>query len=364
MKKSITRIFSLLVAVALIVGFILFQKGMAPFDSKKTPLPAEGSAPAKSSSSNSLPVKAIRINSSPLKEFISVNGSTVPNEEVTISSEVPGKIKAVLFKEGSWVDKGTRLVQLDVDELNAQRERLVVQKVLNEKIAERLKGLYEKEGVSLQEYEVAKAEAEKVEADIALIDAQIEKRTIFAPFSGRLGLKVVSEGSFLSPGAPIVNLISINPIKLEFSVPEKYSRIIGQGSKVNFTLDGIEQNFIATVIATEPNIDPDTRTFKLKASAANSGGRILPGAFANVSVNLSEVQTAIMVPTEAIIPEMDGKKVYVYKSGLAESVKVETGIRQASMIQVTSGLEPGDTVITSGILQIRPGAAVNISTLE
>ena len=163
----------------------------------------------------------------------------------------------------------------------------------------------------MQEYEVAKAEAEKVKADIDLIDVQIKKRTILAPFSGRLGLKEVSEGSYLSPGAPIVNLISINPIKIEFSVPEKYSRVLGQGSKINFKLDGYDQPLQATIIASEPNIDPETRTFKLKASAPNPNGRILPGAFANVSVNLNEEQTAVMVPTEAIVPEMGGKKVYL-----------------------------------------------------
>lgn len=366
MKKRATRIISLLIAIVLIGGFILFQKGIINFGAENKPKVENGttSSTAAPSNAKAVPVKAMRIDAAPLKEAISVNGSTVANEEVTISSEVPGKIKSVLFTEGAWVEKGAALVQLDVDELNAQRERLLVQKDLNEKIAERLKGLYEKEGVSLQEFEVAKAEAEKVRADIDLIDAQIDKRTIRAPFSGRLGLKVISEGSFLSPGAAIVNLVSLNPIKLEFSVPEKYSRVIGQGSKISFTIDGIENSLSATVVASEPNIDPDTRTFKLKASAPNPGGRILPGAFANVVVNLSEVQAAILVPTEAIIPEMDGKKVFLYKNGQAESVKVETGIRQASMIQVTHGLEPGDTVITTGVLQIRPGSTVNISALE
>lgn len=367
MKKRATRIISLLIAIVLIGGFIYYQRYGLPFGEQaaSTGESTESAPPSgPPGAAQAIPVKAMRINAAPLQESISVNGSTVPNEEVTISSEVPGKISEVLFTEGTWVEKGKALVQLDVDELNAQRERLVVQKNLNEKIAERLKGLYEKEGVSLQEYEVAKAEAEKVKADIDLIDVQIEKRTIRAPFSGRLGLKEVSEGSFLSPGAPIVNLVSTNPIKLEFSVPEKYSRILGQGSKVNFTLDGIEQPLTATVIASEPSIDPETRTFLLKATAPNSNGRILPGAFANVTVNLSEVQTAIMVPTEAIVPEMGGKKVYLFKGGKAQAVPVETGVRQASMVQVTGGLEPGDTVITTGVLQIRPGAAVDITTLE
>ena len=198
-------------------------------------------------------------------------------------------------------------------------------------------------------------------ADIALLDAQLEKRIVKAPFSGKLGLRQVSEGSYLSPGAPIVSLVSINPIKLEFSVPEKYSRVVRKGTRVEYQLDGVGEKNVAIVVATEPNIDPETRTFRIKASSPNPNGQILPGAFANVSVNLQQYDEAIMVPTEAIVPEMGGKKVFVYRSGQAQAVTVETGIRQASMIQVTSGLAPGDTVITTGVLQIRPGSAVSIS---
>lgn len=316
---------------------------------------------ASSSVANALPVRGMKIEPISVIDFISVNGSTMPDEEVTISSEVPGKVTKILFKEGTRVSRGAQLIQLDDTELQAQRQRSVVQQNLNQKIAERLQALYEKEGVSLQEYEVAKAEVEKVKAEIALIDAQLDKRIIRAPFSGVLGLRMVSEGSYLSPGTAIVNLVSINPIEIEFAVPEKYSRAVGPGTEVTFKLDGRDETYTAKVIATEPVIDMDTRTFRLKASAPNPNGQILPGAFANVTVNLKEFASSIMIPTEAIIPELGGKKVFVARNGTAQSVEVETGIRQEATIQVLSGLSEGDTLITTGVLQLRTGSPVDIT---
>ncbi len=366
MKKKSTQILSLLGILLVIAVIALYRLGYIGASEERMPLAddaaeAKPMAVANTSASNALPVRAMLIEPTSVIEFISVNGSTQPDEEVTVSSEVPGKVIKILFKEGSRVSKGASLIQLDDTELQAQRQRLVVQQNLNQKISERLQALYEKEGVSLQEYEVAKAEVEKVKAEIALVDAQLDKRVIRAPFSGVLGLRMVSEGSYLSPGTAIVNLVSINPIEIEFSVPEKYSRMVGSGTEVTFKLDGRDETYKARVVATEPVIDADTRTFRLKASAPNPNGTILPGAFANVTVNLKEFASSIMIPTEAVIPELGGKKVFVARNGTAQPVEVETGIRQEANIQVLSGLSEGDTLITSGILQLRTGSPVDIS---
>lgn len=364
MRKSSIRILAFILAVIIFGGAIyLYTTGY--FSKEETPMAEDGASARQTSFGESVtPVKAVVINSGVVQDAIYVNGSTVSNESVTIASEVAGKINKILFREGSYVKAGTPLVQLDINELQAQRDRLLVRQQLTRKIAERLEGLYKKEGVSLQEYEIAKAEADQVDAELDLVDVQISKRTVNAPFSGLLGLKQVSEGSYLSPGEEIVNLVSTNPINIEFSVPERYSLSIDRGTKVKFKLDGTNEEYSATVIAKEPNIDPTTRTLKLKASAPNPGGRILPGAFANVTVNLQRFGNAIMIPTEAVIPELGGKKVFVYRNGKAESVLVETGIRSEEMIQVLSGLENGDTVITTGILQIRPGGDVTITELN
>ncbi|MCG8328875.1 MAG: efflux RND transporter periplasmic adaptor subunit [Chitinophagales bacterium] len=368
MTKRITRITAVLIGAILFIAFILFQGDLLTYSQSRPDSISsdekEKAPPPNANAATQLPVDAIVVNAKSLTDAITVSGSTVPNEEVIVTTEVPGKIEQILFKEGTLVTAGTSLIILDQSELKAERSRLVVQRNLNEKIANRLKALYDKEGVSLQDYEVAAAEVEKAEAEIALLDAQLEKRIITAPFGGRLGLRMVSEGAYISPGTAIVNLVSINPIKLEFSVPEKYSRILNQGAKVGFQLDGSEQEYLATIIAKEPNVDPDTRTLRLKASAPNPGGQILPGAFAKVDVNLNEYNNALLVPTEAIMPQLNTKEVYVVRSGVAQLQEVETGIRQERMIQVTAGLSPGDTVITTGLLQLKPGTAVNIVQLK
>ncbi|MBX2928968.1 MAG: efflux RND transporter periplasmic adaptor subunit [Saprospiraceae bacterium] len=362
MRKHTVRILSLVVGlIVLIAAVLLYRAGF--FGGEQLPEPPPTAASPGSMGGQQTSVRVVRVQYETLRDNISVNGSTTATEEVLISAEVPGKISRILFREGAFVKKGALLVQLDDDELQAQRKRLLVQRELTQRIAERLKNLYDREGVSLQEYEIARAEADQVLAEIALIDVQISKRSVRAPFDGTLGLKMVSEGSFLSAGMPIVGLVSTNPIHLSFSVPERYSGVLQNGSKVQFRLDGSESLYSATVIAREPQIDPTTRTLRVKASAPNPNGRILPGAFAAVTVGLRDYDRTILIPTEAIVPEEGVQKVYLYRNGFAEVGTVETGIRKDAEIQILRGLEEGDTVITSGVLLIRPGAAVTIENM-
>jgi membrane fusion protein (multidrug efflux system) len=367
MSKKSTRLLATVLSIVIFAG-ALYIFNYRPFSKKAEPSES-GAAPSASQPDNNpvagaLPVTAMVAIPGPLQDVIYVNGSTVAADEVLVTSEVPGMITKIHFREGSVVTRGALLVQLEVDELKAQRDRLLVRKVLTSSIAERLKNLYDKEGVSLQEYEIAAAEAEQVQAELALIDVQIDKRSIRAPFSGVLGLRQVSEGSFISPGAPIVNLVNTNPIHIEFSVPERYSDVLSQGSAINFQLSGLTENYQAAVIAKEPYIDPTTRTLRLKASAPNPSGKILPGAFANVTVKLRSYESTILIPTEAIVPELGGKRVYLYRNGQAQPVEVETGIRKDALIQVLSGIQPGDTVITSGVMQIRADIPLTITQLR
>lgn len=320
--------------------------------------------PVSSTQEQVIPAEAMIVRPESLRDLITVNGSTLANQEVMVSSEVAGTVRRILFKEGSHVTKGSPMLILDTEELEAQRQRLEVRKRLTASVAERLKALYEAEGVSLQEYETAQAEADQVVAELKLLDVQIEKRTVRAPFTGRIGLKMVSEGSYISSGDPIVGLVSLDPIHLQFAVPERYSNVLEKGSEVLFQLSGSTDTQTARVIAREPAIDPQTRTLEFKASARNRRERILPGAFAKVVVNLSTFEGTLMVPTEAIIPELGGKKIFRYKNGQAESVAVETGIRQNKFIQVISGLEAGDTILTTAVLQLRDGLPVRITNLS
>jgi membrane fusion protein (multidrug efflux system) len=363
MGKHRIRIIATLIAIIVFVGgFLLYRAGFfsgedaaAPGKSAAMPGGGQGGKPAGPTN-----VRAIRIVPRDLRDEISVNGSTAAPEEVLVASEVAGKITRILFQEGTFVKKGALLVQLDDEELQAQRQRLLVRRELTQRIADRLKNLYDREGVSLQEYEIARAEADQVLAEIALIDVQISKRSILAPFDGLLGLRMISEGSFVSPGMSMVKLVSTNPIHLSFSVPERYNAVLKKGSLVRFKMDGSDAQYTATVIAREPQIDPATRSLRVKASAPNPGGSILPGAFAAVSVSLQSYERTIMIPTEAVVPEEGIQKVFLCRNGMAEAVKIETGIRKDTDIQVLHGLQEGDTLITSGVMQLRPGSPVTI----
>ncbi|MBK6903819.1 MAG: efflux RND transporter periplasmic adaptor subunit [Saprospirales bacterium] len=339
--------------------FILYRLGF--IGDKPVAEPGSTAAAGPGGQAPPLTVEGFIVKTGELADNIEVSGSTIPEEEVQITSEIAGKVAAILFKEGKRVEKGAVLLRINDEEWKAQREKLVVQKRLSEKIAGRLKGLYEKEGVSLQEYEVAAAQVDQYDAEIKLLDVQLGRTVIRAPFGGVMGLRQISEGSYVSPGTPIVSLVKIDPIHVQFSIPEKYSADLQTGGKVSFQLAGFAGDFPATIVARDPRVDPGTRTITFEAAAPNPSGRVSPGAFTLVKVQLRKFENALLVPTEAVIPELGGKKIFVYRNGKAEPVPVETGIRKDRAIQVIEGLQTGDTILTSGILQLRPGMAVSIS---
>ena len=201
-------------------------------------------------------------------------------------------------------------------------------------------------------------------AQVELIKAQIDKTEITAPFNGRVGLRYVSVGSYITPATDIASLQNIDPIKIDFSVPEKYAASISTGDQINFKIVGSEKTYTGKVYAVEPRINSLTRTLNIRAVCSNSDGRLLPGAFANVELVLKDIKDALMVPTEALIPILKGQKLDIYKNGRVIQKEVATGIRTDSTVQITEGLAPYDTVITSGILQLRPGSPVSISKIQ
>jgi membrane fusion protein (multidrug efflux system) len=309
-------------------------------------------------------VRAYVVQPSQLDDEIVVSGTISPNEQVDLQSEVPGKIIRIFFREGAAVNKGMLLVKINDSELRAQLARAGARKELAVAKETRQRTLREKDAVSQAEYDVALNELRSAEADIALIRAQIEKTELRAPFAGTVGLRYVSEGSNIVPSTKIASLNNINPVKVDFSVPEKYFNIVRPGSLITFTIQGAEGEYNAKVYAVEPKIDRETRTLQVRALCSNGSGKIFPGAFAEIKLVLARVNGALMVPTEAVIPEMQGKKVFIVKNGKAESRKIEVGIRTDKQVQVTSGLAAGDSVVTTGILQMKPGALLKVSTVE
>lgn len=295
-----------------------------------------------------------------LDNRIFISGTLLSNEEVNLMPEVAGKITGIFFKEGERVKEGELLVKINDQDLQAQLKKLQLQEKLASEKEERQKKLLAINGISQEEYDATLTQLNSTAADIEVLKAQISKTQIIAPFDGTVGLKNISEGSYVTPGTQIAKIQQTDPMKLDFSIPEKYSSIVGKGDSIRFTLQGSEENFGGKIYAIEPKIEMSTRSVQLRGICSNKKGKLFPGAFAKIELLLKEIPNSILIPTEAIIPELKGQKVFLYKSGKAQPQKVETGIRTDTQIQITSGLLAGDTVITTGIMQLKPDALVNI----
>ena len=283
-----------------------------------------------------------------LKDEIQISGSLLPDEEVDLSFETSGKIIEINFEEGSFVKKGQLLAKVNDRPLQAQLQRLVSQLKLAEDRVFRQNALLERDAVSKEAYE-------QVKTDLA---------TLNAPFDGVIGLRQVSVGTYASPTTIVAKLTKISPLKVEFAVPERYANDVKTGAGLDFTLEGKLKTFHATVYARESKIDPTTHTLTIRALYPNANGAVLPGRYASIKLNKDEIQDALAVPSEAIVPEMGKDKIFLYKSGKAQPVEITTGIRTEAEVQVLQGLQAGDTIITSGTLQLRTGLPVTLDNIN
>ncbi|HXC04138.1 MAG TPA: efflux RND transporter periplasmic adaptor subunit [Bacteroidia bacterium] len=349
MKKVSWPLLLFVLVVALVVIKFVFLKGNSP-DKQSGP----GTKPAPSNVTVSV------IHATTFDTRIVATGTTLSNEEVDLKPEVSGKIVEILFKEGDRVEKGALLLKLNDADLVAQLKKLELQRKLASEKEDRLKKLLDIKGVSQEEYDAALNMVQGTDADMEFTKAQIAKTELRAPFAGVIGLKSVSEGSYVSPTVKIASMQQIDPMKIDFFVPEKYSGSIQKGQKLTFHTAGLPDAFDGQIYAIEPKIDLATRTLQLRAICSNKEGKIHPGAFANIELVLKEASGTILIPTEALVPVLKGQNVYVYKGGLAIPKPVETGSRTDTQIEITKGLNEGDTIITTGIIQLKPGGAVNI----
>lgn len=297
------------------------------------------------------------VRSEKLPERVITVGTVLPNEEVEIRSETSGKIERILFDEGSRVRKGDMLLEINDDELQAQLLRATARRTLAEQQESRARDMFNQSLVSQEEFDRAASELDVVKAEVQLIAAQVDKTAIRAPFNGVIGLRYVSEGGYITPATRIATLQDDHQVKIDFSIPEKYASVVKEGDKVNFTSPGSSGAFVGIVYALESKIDLATRTLRLRAVSPNPDGALTAGAFANVEVVLKE-KDALVIPSYALVPELKGHKVFLYKGGKAVAQSVEIGIRTDEKVEISQGVQEGDTLITSGVMQLRPGMAV------
>jgi membrane fusion protein (multidrug efflux system) len=305
-------------------------------------------------------VDVMPIEARAFRETLSASGSLVARETVQLQSERAGIVREIRFEEGQPAKAGDILVIIDDSELRAQLDRAQATLKLGEVTHARQQTLLESRGISQAEFEQSLANLEIGKAEVALIESQLAKTRIRAPFDGVAGLRRVSVGTYLTPGTVICSFQDIHALKIDFTLPERYFGYINLGQKISFRIAGRAEKFTATIAAIEPSVDVQTRSLLIRAEVPNEEQRLLAGSFAEVEVTLNEIKDAILIPPLALIPGLKQQTVFVYRDGHAEERKVQPGLRTADAVQIIEGLAPGDQLITSGVLQLRPGMKVDV----
>ena len=339
--------------IVLVLAWLIYHRVSENNAAAKEKAPKEGGSKA-------VGVNGVVVRPRNFANALSVSGSIEANEQVQIRSQIAGVIRHLYFQEGSDVKAGQTLLSLEDSEWQASLDQAVAKEELSAENEKRTKQLLDKQSVSQQEYDMAQADLKTLHAQTQLIQAQLAKTTIKAPFSGKIGLRKVSIGEYLDPSTVVANLVNLNPVKLTFSIPEKYAYTLKPNAVVSFSMAGLKKQYKAKVYAVEPGIDALTRTLQLKAKADNADGSLLPGAFATVDLPLMVISDAILIPTEAIVPVQNGRKVFVCQNGKAKEVMVETSTRTEEEVLVVAGLKKGDTVLTTGVMSLRQGTPVKV----
>nr|WP_198999709.1 efflux RND transporter periplasmic adaptor subunit [Flavobacterium sp. ASV13] len=305
-------------------------------------------------------VTGIVVKTTTFDNNLSLSGSIEANEQIEIHSEVSGIVEGIYFTEGTYVNKGQVLFKVNDIELKAQLKQALTKEGLAAENERRAKLLLQKEAISQEEFDVANADYASMKAQSQLIKAQIAKTAVKAPFSGKIGLRTISPGTYITPTVLVAKLVNTTKLKITFSIPEKYASQVKSGSVIEFTVSGSDKVYTAKIYAIEPEVEVATRTLQVRAIADNTDGKLFPGTFADVKLPLNIIKDAIVVPTEAIIPVQNGKKVYISDMGKAKEVMVDATTRTDSSILILSGLKAGDTLITSGVMSLKNEAPIKV----
>ena len=372
MNKS-TKIILFSVIALLIAGMAFyptikkqFKKDDIPQSAPMTGVPSGGGGPGGGGRGAPLNVNAKIINPETLEDILPKTvARTLPDEDVDLTFESSGKITGIFFKEGSYVKKGDLLAKINDKPLQAELQKLKAQIPLAEDRVFRQKALLERDAVSKEAFEQVSTELEKLHADIELVSARIAQTELRAPFDGNIGIRKVSEGAYASPSTVITTLTKIIPLKIGFSIIEKSADLIYQGMEIPFTIDGDLSVYKATVYAVDSRVNPsESFSLEVRALYPNTNGRMRPGRTAYLDIRSKPIHNALTAPNESIIKEMGRDLVYIYSGGRAKQVVLNIGMRTESQTQILSGLNAGDTLITSGVMQLRDGMPVKIDNIN
>jgi membrane fusion protein (multidrug efflux system) len=308
---------------------------------------------------NKLPVDIIIAREKQLNQEEAVVGTMMPYREVSIMSELPQKITHVAFKDGSYVCQGAVLYKMNDADIRSRLKQVGAELELARLTKDRMANLLKTETVRPQENDEAVMRFQSLVAQQELLRVDLAKTVIRAPFSGKIGISKVHLGAYVSPGAELVMLQDQSSIKINFAVPEKYLPLIQTGNKVRFTSELSDQEYSATINATEPGLDAQGRSLQVQAITKNANGKFRAGLSAKVYFSVTQKGAkGIMVPTEALSPSDKGYTVFVIQNGVAKPVAVTISNRTETDAVITSGIKTGDSIIVSNMLRIGDGTPV------
>lgn len=306
-----------------------------------------------------VPVEAREVSVVSVSEEVSAIGSIRSNEAVVMKPEVAGIIVKISFDEGSRVETNQLLVALDDSVNQAQIQQAEAEMQLAERTFERAKSLLARRTGTARTLDEASARLQTATAALALARANQKKTQIVAPFSGILGLRQVSVGTYVTPGQPLVNLEDLDTVKVDFSVAERYLSALHPGQQIMISVDPYPgQIFTGTIYAIDPQIDVNGRSIAVRARTENKDGLLRPGLFARIKIELDVRSSAIMIPESAIIPRGQDRFVFRIVDGKAAMTRVVTGARRTGEVEIVDGLNAGDMVVTAGHQKVRDGAEV------
>jgi len=353
------KIFKLLTKPAIVVltAFTLFTS--CGSKSKKEAA-ATASRPAGPTVSK---VDAYIVKTTPLTDNLELPGTIIANEATTVNPEISGRLVYLNVAEGRTVGKGTLLAKIYDGDLRAQLNKLNVQVQVSQQTSKRYEELLKINGISQQEYDLARLDINNLRADMNIVRSNIMRTEIRAPFSGTLGLKNISPGAFVTPQTVITTIRQNSQLKLDFTLPEKYQSKVKVGQLISFTSEGNPKKYTARIIATESGVAEENRSLQVRTQVINTDGGLLPGQFVKVQTSFDPDPNAIMIPSQAIIPQARGKKVAVYRNGIASFEDVQTGARDSANVQITSGLKVGDTIVVTGLMSLKPKGKVQLNKI-
>jgi membrane fusion protein (multidrug efflux system) len=329
---------------------------------KKSQSPGQNGSNAQKS--GPLPVEALLVKTETISNAIEVTGTILPNEVTEIRPEINGRLVYLNLREGGVVRKGDLLAKIFDGDLQAQLKKLKVQLQIANKTEERQRELLKINGISQQDYDLSLLAVNNLQADIELTEVNISRTEIRAPYAGRIGLKRVSPGAYISPSNILTTISETERLRVEFSVPEKYSSELNIGLDIRFYVEGSGTQYNAVVSARESSVDQTTRNLTVRADIRAADKYLLPGSFAKVRIILGKDDNAIMIPTQSIIPVARGKQIIVLNDGQIEFRNIRTGVRDSARVQVVEGLSTGDTLITTGLMFLRPDSKVKVTRLQ